>query len=169
MERAMAISSQILTHGGMRSRDWFSDKLEKRTKKNLINVYLEKNHTSHHLLWLNITCWERWTSQWWPAQTGPWSWERNAQRSSTRLRWSPHSQGSTAWSETVQRRGGLFSDCLQVCLKDNFFLRYSPFHTGLLLNDLMKRKLISIVNIMLLKAEPLYYQSCLGRQWRRIL
>jgi len=33
MERVMAESSQKLLHGGMRIRDWFSDKLEKRKRK----------------------------------------------------------------------------------------------------------------------------------------
>lgn len=33
MERVMAESSQKLLHGGMRSRDWFSDKLEKEKEK----------------------------------------------------------------------------------------------------------------------------------------
>ncbi len=32
MDRVMAASSQKLLHGGMRTRDWFSDKLGKKTK-----------------------------------------------------------------------------------------------------------------------------------------
>lgn len=38
MERIMAESSQKLLHGGMRSRDWFSDKLEKGKKKGIKRI-----------------------------------------------------------------------------------------------------------------------------------
>ena len=33
MERVMAAISHMLLHGGMRTRDWFSDKLEKDKKE----------------------------------------------------------------------------------------------------------------------------------------
>lgn len=40
MERVMAEISQKLLHGGMRIRDWFSDKLEKEKERNYENTCL---------------------------------------------------------------------------------------------------------------------------------
>lgn len=54
---------------------------------------------------IRITCWGHCTSQWWPAQTRPWSWERKPQRSHIPGQQSPRSHHGTAWSGTAQRRG----------------------------------------------------------------
>lgn len=62
-----------------------------------------------------ITCWERCTSQWWPAQTGPWSWEDKPQRSHSRRRQSPRSRRGTAWSGTAEGRGEVIQ-CLHLSI-----------------------------------------------------
>ncbi len=116
MERVMAEISQKLLHGGMRNRDWFSDKLEKEKKtpnKGLMHSYSFWQKVFFCTSRKSITCWERCTSQWWPAQTGPWSWEEMPQRSRSRCRWSPRSHHGTAWSGTAQRRGEVIK-CLHV-------------------------------------------------------
>lgn len=48
MERLMAASSQKLLHGGMRTRDWFSDKLnEEKSITELRGVISKILHTRH--------------------------------------------------------------------------------------------------------------------------
>lgn len=50
MERVMAASSQKLLHGGMRTRDWFSDKLEKEIRDNkIVNVCVALRNLWSHL------------------------------------------------------------------------------------------------------------------------
>lgn len=44
MDRVMAAISQKLLHGGIRNRDWFSDKLEKQTDISVV-AYTEKRRS----------------------------------------------------------------------------------------------------------------------------
>lgn len=85
----------------------------------LFNKYLTAVTFQECLPWHHnrrqLTCWERWTFRWWPAQTGPWSWGSEIQ--------TPHSLCSgtlgypqyTAWSVSVERhRQGLLCVCMCV-------------------------------------------------------
>lgn len=47
MERVMAASSQKLLHGGMRTRDWFSDKLQEEKSLQELNGVFSKTQSMH--------------------------------------------------------------------------------------------------------------------------
>ena len=77
----MAPRSQTFSQGGIRSSDWFSDRLKETVK--LSGYTLEPLSTALY----RDTCSERCTSQWWRARTAPLSSGR-----ATRTRGSPGPQ-----------------------------------------------------------------------------
>lgn len=66
-----------------------------------------------HRISRQLTCWERWTFQWWPGQTEPWLSGSGTQTPHNR---SPGTLGSlpcTAWSVSVER---VTQDLVFVCV-----------------------------------------------------
>ena len=53
IEKAIAISSQMLVHGGIFTSDWFSDKLTQRNNKMKNAIWL-RNTTKHNARYLFI-------------------------------------------------------------------------------------------------------------------
>lgn len=96
----------------------------KKKKRGESRIYLLHEETSffkNYILLDHIqrsTCWEHCTSQWWPAQTGPWSWEEQPQRFHSPGLQSPRSPRGTAWSVTA-RIGSKISKCLHLCLVES--------------------------------------------------
>lgn len=107
IERQMAPSSQTFSQGGIRSRDWFSDRLNRQnTAGDSVIQFAFCVWRNFSTLWKSLTCSEHYTSQWWRAPTRPWSWGRV-----TRTRGSPDHQtldcrGRTGGSGSVGRKAG---------------------------------------------------------------
>ncbi len=51
-----------------------------------------------------LTCWWRYTSRWWPAQTGPWSWGKETRTRGTPDPGSQDYQENTAGNDSERQR-----------------------------------------------------------------
>lgn len=87
----------------------------------LLSSFIEVADSKASKVCFSLTCWGRCTSQWWPAQTGPWSWEEQPQTPHIQFQQSPRFHHGTAWSETEQQRKGVkcWNNVTLVCF---FFL-----------------------------------------------
>lgn len=61
-----------------------------------------------------LTCWERWTSQWWRAPTEPWWWGSGTQTPRSQCPWTWGYSRCTAWSVSADRHKE-FTQQVHVC------------------------------------------------------